>query len=213
MITVGVPWKPGDNWREMSWAHVHTRLQGVADRLIVANPDPFTRAAARNQIADAVGDGVVIFHDADMLIPDEAYAKLARKAESGRLVIGFDQYRHLSIDQTIKILHGADPWQMTTPHMTQSWSVGGVFALTVEAWREVGGMDPRFRGWGGEDFAFAHACSLVLGPIQRLGTPAVHLWHPHARGVDTAQDERNVALMARYTACTTVAQLREVQCA
>lgn len=213
-MIIGVPWRQGCPHRERAWSYIEPRLRRTADRLIVANPDPFTRAAARNMAVDSVASGVVILHDADMLLPDEAYGELTARAEAtGRLVIGYHQYRPLDHGQTLRVLAGADPFDITPRETTEGWSVGGVIALTAESWREVGGMDPRFRGWGGEDFAFAHACSVVLGPIDRLRTPAVHLWHPHAAGTDPTREAECSVLMARYTAATTTEQIREVQCA
>lgn len=210
--TIGVPWKPGCPHREKSWRYVHDRLSRLPARLIVANPDPFTRAGARNHIAQHA-TGPIIFHDADMLLPVDAYEHLADiAAKTGRMVIGFHQYRPLDQAQTALVIDaGADPFAIRPHATTEGWSVGGVFALTADAWAEVGGMDPRFHGWGFEDFAFHHAASLVLGPSTRLDSAAVHLWHPHGQGVDLAREAEGHALMARYTACTTVAELREVQ--
>jgi hypothetical protein len=212
-VIVGVPWKPGCPHREASWSYVHAHLRRHVERVIVCNPDPFTRAAARNQAIAAVNPtDVVILHDADMIAPPIAYQEMHDlAAETGRLVIGYHQYRPLDQHLTALALDGADPWRLHPRETTDGWSQGGIIAIRADAWTEVGGMDERFQGWGCEDWAFAHACSVLLGPNLRLSSPAVHLWHPHGAGADPAQDEANGALLTRYTAATTVEQIRRVQ--
>lgn len=57
-----------------------------------------------------------------------------------------------------------------------------------EAFITVGGMDERFRGWGGEDRAFLMALDHLWGPHQNLPGQILHLWHPRiiaGEGVDT----------------------------
>jgi hypothetical protein len=83
--------------------------------------------------------------------------------------------------------------------------------MTVDAWRAIGGMDPRFRGWGCEDWALAHAAEVVHGPLIRTPNPAVHLWHPHGQGGHPDLEAENSALLTRYTACTTPSEIHRLR--
>ena len=87
------------------------------------------------------------------------------------------------------------PKQGWTQRMVTSF-VGGVVAITPECWWAAGGMDERFVGWGCEDFAFANAASETLGPLLRLDSPAVHLWHRHAGDPADPDQQANSRLLA-----------------
>lgn len=56
---------------------------------------------------------------------------------------------------------------------------GGITVISRTAFATVGGIDPRFQGWGGEDLALGWALETLVGPGARLGGRLVHLWHPH----------------------------------
>jgi predicted glycosyltransferase involved in capsule biosynthesis len=201
-IHVGVPWRPGCRARERNWEFVCRHLVACEFMPVTADSghDRFNRAASRNQIvrdAETADADVVIFHDADMIAPPDAYPQMAALAfETGRMVIGFTVYRALHAWSTEKVLAGLkDPWTVPVAGTT-NWSVGGIFALTPQAWRRCGGMDERFRGWGCEDFALYHEAEHHLGPTRRLPNDAVHLWHPHAAG--TGDDKHNGAILAEH---------------
>lgn len=212
-IRVAVPYRPSSSWRSQSWAYVERHLHdsGFEPVTVDAGGDPFSRAASRNLGAAPGRADVVILHDADMLAPAEAYDLMAERAlATGRLVVGFSEYRALGKWATRSVLRGmVDPFAIAPEGITRDWSVGGIVAITPAAWSEVGGQDDSFVAWGCEDWAFAHAATLVLGPLERLATPAVHLWHPIAQRHD--QLEQNGDLMAEYLEATTVAELRAVQ--
>ena len=54
--------------------------------------------------------------------------------------------------------------------------------LPWEAFWEVGGMDPRFRGWGGEDVSFMRAVDTMWGKHKSTDNDVLHLWHPKIPG-------------------------------
>lgn len=56
---------------------------------------------------------------------------------------------------------------------------GGITVVSREAFELVGGIDHRFRGWGGEDLAFGWALHTLAGAPAEIGGKLVHLWHPH----------------------------------
>lgn len=53
-----------------------------------------------------------------------------------------------------------------------------VTVLPRAAFEALGGMDPRFRGWGGEDVAFLRALDTLWGRHLNMASSVFHLWHP-----------------------------------
>lgn len=55
---------------------------------------------------------------------------------------------------------------------------GGGIAVVNRAVYDACPLDPRFRGWGGEDESLGHALRALHGVAPRGRSPLVHLWHP-----------------------------------
>lgn len=216
-----IPWYSTDPWRIRSMHFVTDHLEKCGVEYTLApgpQPGKFSRAAAKNQGARwAYQDGieVIIFHDADMIVEQQAYEDLIAKAqETGKLVVGFTEYRALTQPATSWLVDGniADPWLAQVGQTLSGFSRGGIIAVTVEAFYDIGRYDERFRGWGCEDWAFSIAASTVRGPFERLPYSAVHLWHEHGIATQDDNDERfNGALLARYNQITGIEDLRLVQ--
>lgn len=217
---VAIPWRPsGSPDRELAFEYVHGRLLDL-DVLGVASFDadpsaPFSRGRSANLAfgaARAMGADVVIVNDADMILPDESYyAMWERAVKTGRLVVGFDDYRVLGRPKTQHVYAGADPFTLVPDHRLRGFSVGGVMAMTVDAWEIVGGFDPRYIGHNPEDWSFAHASKLILGPFMRLDGPGVHLFHESEKDRYPEHRKAGAALHARYAACETAEQIRAIQ--
>lgn len=198
-IHVGIPWRAGDPWREQAFAYVqvHLRAAGFHPESYDNGAEPFSRAGSRNLAVRCSDADVVILHDADMVCPPDAYRQMADLAmSSDRMVVGFNRYRPLSKSATVEAFRGADPFTFDPIAELVDFSVGGVVAITPECWWAAGGMDERFVGWGCEDFAFANAASETLGPLLRLDSPAVHLWHRHAGDPADPDQQANSRLLA-----------------
>jgi hypothetical protein len=84
--------------------------------------------------------------------------------------------------------------------------IWGLFHLFPrEAFEVIGGYDPRFRGWGGEDTAAIAAMDTLWGPHTMLPHPLFHLHHPHAQNaageaIWEGQTAWNTDLRDRYNA-------------
>ena len=57
------------------------------------------------------------------------------------------------------------------------WFAAMCLMLPREAFFTVGGMDPRFRGWGGEDVSFMHAVDTLWGKHKTGHNDIMHFWH------------------------------------
>jgi GT2 family glycosyltransferase len=201
----------------MHYVTDHLDKCGVDFNLTPSPVEPFSRAAAKNagaKLAKMWEYDTIIFHDADMIVEQQAYEDLIAKAqETGKLVVGFTEYRALEKAATAWVTDGmVDPWSAQVGKTLSGFSRGGIIAVTVEAFYDIGGYDERFRGWGCEDWAFSIAASTARGPFERLAYPAVHLWHEHGSATQDDNDERfNGALLARYNQITSIEDLRLVQ--
>lgn len=65
---------------------------------------------------------------------------------------------------------------------TNAVPAGGVVVMRRDAYDLVGGFDPRFIGWGGEDSALSLMLGRLVYPFAHEGDerPMWHLWHPPA---------------------------------
>ena len=213
------PWRPGDRDRESAFDYVRDWVASLGLPWTKADADPldvFNRAASKNRGArQSAWADVLIFHDADMVIPRHVYPELVDTATStGRLVVGFFEYRTLEKATSRMVYAGQidDPFDAPAFTSHAGFSTGGVVAITREGFDTVGGYDERFRGWGCEDFALYIAALTVLGQPERLENSAVHFFHEHA----TLYEDRNLEadngqLLARYNQVHDVDELRIVQ--
>jgi hypothetical protein len=85
---------------------------------------------------------------------------------------------------------------------------GGMTVLTRAAYERVP-LDPRFRGWSGEDLGHGVALTVTLGPPARLHLPMWHLFHPHQpRESRSRGSAESWALWERYRAAATPLRMR-----
>lgn len=205
---------PAKEWIVARWRHFYP------DAEILEAPDdgvdPFNKSMAVNSAArEATGDIFAIL-DADTwveprwisqaldLIVSKKRTWVIPARKSFRLTKSFS-------DQIMALEPSAPLPQLINrhSHVEQSaWVAGFLHILPREAFEMVGGMDERFRGWGGEDTSFTRAVDAVYGRHQQLPGVVVSLWHPRPRanarrywlGQGTEHDEVRLALGRRYTA-------------
>lgn len=79
---------------------------------------------------------------------------------------------------------------------------GGLIIVTRHAFDTVGGLDERFRGWGGEDTMLQCVLVSKFGVRKKGNQNLIHLWHPRpiidGKPVLKGKIGRNVALLERY---------------
>jgi hypothetical protein len=189
-FTVVIPYtSTGDPNRDAALAHVVEWLAaGFAWPIVVEPGDP-SRPWAKGEVVDAAvrrttSPGLVI-HDADVLVAHAAVGACITAVTVGRAWAQphGDVYR-LSRTSTLSVLAHA----MRGPHHHLGGAAlerrphpgppgGGIVVLSRDAYDAVGGIDPRFVGWGGEDISFARALDTLAGPAFRMREPMWHLWH------------------------------------
>lgn len=212
-VFVGIPWRDrGDKARRQSVECVHAHLQKITHAIphrIDGDGEAFSLAAARNRIvrmAEEAGAKVVVICDSDTLIEQTAMSKAVVAArESDRVILPFNLFRALGQRESIMVMNGRNP--ILLPDIgSLTWSVGGAFVTTPEAWWALGGQDERFTGWGCEDTAFNIVADKMRRSHVRVEGVIHHLWHPASPDKDAANlsYQENAALLQRYVDATDI---------
>jgi hypothetical protein len=202
-VAVVIPWRPSPG-REHNLAPVKAALIAALPGAEVAGFDtghqPFSRAAARNGGVrnSYAGTNVLVVCDADAIVEPEPLQAAVAAAADGKLHLPYTACRLLTQAGSQAVLAGANP-QLADAWYINPYSVGGCVVVAYDTWRDVGGWDERFIGWGFEDTAFWASVDTLHGTVRHDGT--LHdLWHPDGRGIGSPQYLTSKALCDRYTA-------------
>jgi hypothetical protein len=210
-----LPFRGGEAHRDRAYAFVRAKWEREGFR-VFASPGPagsFNKSAAVNAAAALAGRrpsdwNVAIISDADVVVSREgAEAACARALRRKVAVRPFAVFQRLSEDGSRWLMAG---------HATRRGDVlfsraappGGIVVVPRDLWEAVGGMDERFRGWGGEDNALASSLRVMGGAIEAVRRgEAWHLWHPFA---PHRHDDylANAALSVRYSTARARSEMR-----
>lgn len=217
MIPMLVPRRPDGGRRDQLWqfcrawwADKHPDLKPVEGHHL---DGPFNRSTAINQAADMAGDwDVALIADSDVLCdPDQIDAAVTAARATGRLTLPFNRYLAMREPMTTRVLAGYDGAWTPGPELTMATHVSSLLVVPRQLWDRVGGFDERFVGWGHDDVAFAAACRVLGGGIDRIAGDVFHLWHPHSperRGNPWLTASADMA--KRYHAATDPAAMRRL---
>lgn len=189
-----VPRRDDNGWRDGLWAAARARWEHLfPDWPVVEGhhvKGPFNRSAALNTAAHEAGEwdiGIVI--DADVMLDrSQVETAVSTALRTGKVTWAHRGWRELTEDATRALLD--DPKRLKAPRIVApasdigkenpiSWSC--CIAVPRAAWDAVSGFDERFRGWGGEDTAFASVVQGLLGH-ERIEGFVWNLWHPRSMG-------------------------------
>lgn len=206
----GTRTQPKD-WILARWQHHYPEAEFIVEP--DDGVDPFNKSLAVNAAAKKATGDVFAILDADTWIEQRWMTEgLGQIERTGRWVIPARRSLRLTRDFS-------DTVMQTQPHedlppiinrrstVEQAGLVAGFLHLVPrKAFEAVGGMDERFRGWGGEDTSFMRALDVVHGKhIQGHGV-VVSLWHERPRqhgriwlGQTAEHNQRRVELGHRYT--------------
>jgi hypothetical protein len=194
-------------WIVARWSH------HVPEAQIVVHADdggvPFSKTLAVNLAFEQTTGDVVGILDADVWIEPahtwEAVDRIARG--EARWVIPASRVFRYTEAATARLL-AQDPTLPLPPRRRGDFEsirkIWGLFHLFPRsAFEALGGFDPRFRGWGGEDSAAIVAMDTIWGPHTRLPHDLFHLYHPNVTdsagdSIWVGQTARNTGLRDRY---------------
>jgi hypothetical protein len=154
-------------------------------------------ADARNHGAKLATGDVLVFNDADSLVPAANVHRAVGMAEyAPGLVFAWREYLRLDrgLLRSYRDALGAPAgWSMMDSLAC------GCSAISRDCFDKVGGFDRSWLG-GFEDYDFAQRCS-QLWPLRRIDGPLKHLWHPRpATEPETSPDaERYFDLYIKET--------------
>lgn len=193
-----IPWRMSDGYRQVAlqwllryYAHEFPDWPvfiGTCDTSKWSKARAVAHAVTRIRLENAnVLPDVLVISDADVYVDARALrqAVAAVLAQSARWAIPFRVIVRLNEDATKRVIAGdLDPfeaskhpsnWQPNERPYTHE-AAGGLVVVDSMVWRDVP-LDPRFEGFGSEDFAWADALECLAGPRLRLDSRLVHLYH------------------------------------
>jgi mannosyltransferase OCH1-like enzyme len=203
-----MPWRDNDDpWRQRAhdWCIEFWQESG----LTVIEQSGESRAQMCNNAALAALTSeqdidVLVFADADTWAPlNQVYEAIKLAASSEQLVHAFTSYVKLDSSRTRASTRSSPrrikPAQLQRTAKGKSGHVSGLTAVPVSLWKQLGGFDQRFVGWGFEDQAFHLAAEVIGNGSKRIDGPAFHWYH---RGDSTKQpvnsEDERVRLMQEY---------------
>lgn len=176
---------PGwETWRARAWGHVRDHLERLPYELVVEHADP-GQPWRKGRVIEAARArttaGLLVVHDSDLLVDLEALIESVRSVRAGEFswATPYVDVNRLDRESTVALYEGRDQPRTLERGPHTGMRGGGVTVVTAGAFDDVGGIDPRFVGWGGEDEAFGIALGALHGKGARHAGVALHLYHPH----------------------------------
>jgi hypothetical protein len=198
-MSVLIPYRAGSD----HWKRVFTRTQQAWHDAIADAPDldieivvgeqtwegPMQVSRCINQAAAQATGDVFVLWGADHWPDVEClrWASAVIESNDSAWQPLFAETGIMSYETTRRIVNGATPDSTGTTWSTVVPLCIGIFAVSRDAFFEVGGEDERFVGWGMEDAALRHTLTAFYGESQpvRPGTMLKALWHPVQAHDDT----------------------------
>lgn len=200
-LTVVIPWSTSAEscpHRRAAKAHVLRRVAENLPGATVAVPVQAEGEGEWNKprlvnaaVADAKTDAVLVL-DADICLPwPELRNWLETKFRQGAILQPFSVVVRLPQFAT------NEAYQDRTFRVSAKWPTvsvlcGGAFVCHRTDYLQIGGMDERYTGWGGEDVDLGHRAKRLLW-VETLRGKAWHLYHPRPPELttDSASAARN----------------------
>lgn len=185
------------SWRWLAeyWSHELPDAEVVIGH---SRAKVFSKTSAVNDAVAHSHGRVLVILDSDCYIAGPVIQHCADAIDAAvrrRIPLWFIPFRSLYrlTEMTTKQILASDPAHPlrlpSPPSHFQIDSVNGpsyghhfgamIQILPREAFELVGGMDPRFAGWGGEDVAFVRAVDTLYGQHKTTKNDVLHLWHPN----------------------------------
>lgn len=212
-VVVLVPRRADGGVRDRLWQFCRRWWESEFDWPIIEghhDTGPFNRSAAVNSAAEGDWDVALIIDGDVVASAHQVQAAVDNAAATGRLTLAYERYVNLNQQMTTKVLDGFDgSWDPGTKYKMDD-HVSSILAVPRSLWDQVGGFDERFSGWGHDDTAFAQACRVIGGGIDRIPGTVWHLFHPDSpeRNRKSSLFQASELLANRYWSTTDPAAMR-----
>lgn len=170
---------------------------GVCDSLVGGNVrhvsinlpySDFNKCMVMNTaIRENINGNVLMMCDADCVLPPIDRSVFQQALTAGSIFFPFTDVNFLNEAHTRSFIKTNTFTQATrNQDLFINRYTGLVNVFTRDTFEAVGGFDPEFVNWGGEDDAFVDKCKRIVSPIYRIpeSTTILHLYHPK---VDTSE--------------------------
>lgn len=235
-VSMLVPYRDDHEFRTRAWHWLKEYWRDHLDSVeIIQGHDrhyPFSKAQAVNDAASRARGRVFVICDADAYLDSRFVQQYvdnidaAVKAHKRLWYVPYNKLYRLSEQATLDLIetdpdedfaipHPPPPSILDAsklgPHDHNSVNYGHQYGALInilprEAFFMVGGMDPRFRGWGSEDVSFMNAVDTVYCQHELGDNDVLHLWHSRPgiswdtrRWVGQPDEVANSRLAQRYT--------------
>lgn len=202
-ISVVIPWRDsGDVQRRRDFAYTlrYYKSLDVGQVVVVDAPTRrWNRSAAYNRGLEVSDGDVIVWNEADTLVPASQLARAVHMADAiPGMVVPFMERHELDRDHTDAVFAGADPFtQPATKVYLDGRSIGACGVTSRATVEMVGGWDEGFSGWGYDDTAMFHVFRELAGPPKWVEGRGVHLWHAHALRTATPEEKEHIAANKR----------------
>ena len=161
---------------------------------------PYSRARAFNAAARHARTRVLICHDNDLLVPERYAAEALARIDEGWRFLDLKRFLfYLDEQETARVFAGEALRTNVATTIVQN-ARGGSIVADAEAYRTIGGFDPAFVGWGGEDNDFWDRAETTAKVYAFGYLPMIHLHHAFQQGKWSDASEA----VARYRALESV---------
>jgi glycosyltransferase involved in cell wall biosynthesis len=191
-LSIVIPWQDRgalDRRRIAEFVIAHYRSLDIGEVVIGTydnDGQTLNLSRLRNEGASLASGDVLVFIDADVLLPTEQILEAARLAsEAPGAVLTYSHFlTDAPRDKIDSILDGED-WQKyidpARPHylyngpLIEDWHVGSSFAVSRYTYERVGPWDEDFVGWGEEDKDYLVRSKDMFGPLRFAEGGMLHL--------------------------------------
>lgn len=178
--------------------------------------EQFNRSAAYNIGAELTDANVIVYTEADMLLPyEQVEAAISIASSRPGLVVPFTEYRYLSGSASRSVREGMAPEEFTPQWSKRNGtSIGAVNVVSRETLSAVGGYTELTEGNWFDDNIMHRAFEVCAGKTHWVSGPAFHLYHlpgwkgDHLTDEDKAATARNKALWEHVQTIDDPARMR-----
>jgi len=185
--------------------------------------DHWNRSAAYNRGAQLSAADVLVYSEADMLLPvDQIHQGVQLATEAPGLVVPFSRFMAMTEhDSNLVRERQLHPSQAAAEQIRgDRQSIGAVNIVSRETLATIVRFDEKFEGHAYDDDATERALSICAGPTRFIDGPAWHQWHvpgafyatPESTRSDRQATARNKARWGLYRGVRTPDQIRKLTC-
>lgn len=189
-VSIIVPYTSSSKDREEVWEFVSSMYNIIMPNIEICigecESDIYNRSKAINNGVKKSTKKILIITDSDIVLDLDSIKKAIRLVETHKIVLPYDKLIKLSKNITQKILlnyyYNISNIKLDTNCEIYTHPKSSICVIDKKLFKQVGGFDEEFRGWGCEDVAFYRSLMYVNKYIYVMKNYNIyHLYHDHNR--------------------------------